>query len=71
MGARLEAEKDGVVVPTTLEDYCIKTKVRAPEQQLDMTDFYVDDYDLEDDDDLEMSEDDDYDDGDDSGNGES
>lgn len=54
----------------TLEDYCIKTKVRAPEATLDMTDFYVDDYDLEEDDDMNPSGDD-YEDGDDSGNGES
>ncbi|EEB15660.1 ubiquitin-conjugating enzyme E2-32 kDa complementing, putative [Pediculus humanus corporis] len=66
--ARLEAEKDGVVVPLTLEDYCIKTKVKPAENNVDMTDFYVDDYDL--DEDLD-SEDDDYEDGDDSGNGES
>uniref|UniRef100_A0A1B6HB66 UBC core domain-containing protein n=1 Tax=Homalodisca liturata TaxID=320908 RepID=A0A1B6HB66_9HEMI len=70
-GGRAEAEKDGVVIPTTLEEYCIKTKVRAPEAPVDMTDFYVDDYDLDDDDDnLELSGDD-YDDADDSGNGES
>lgn len=70
-GGRAEADKDGVVIPTTLEEYCIKTKVRAPEVPLDMTDFYVDDYDLDDDDDnLDVSGDE-YDDGDDSGNGES
>lgn len=66
--ARLEAEKDGVVVPLTLEDYCIKTKVKPAENNVDMTDFYVDDYDLDDDVD---SADDEYEDGDDSGNGES
>lgn len=70
-GGRLEAEKDGVVIPMTLEDYCIKTKVRVPEASLDMTDFYVDDYDLEDDDDDLEGSGDDYEDGDDSGNGES
>lgn len=67
-GARAEAEKDGVVIPTTLEEYCIKTKVRAPEAPVDMTDFYVDDYDIDEDDDLSGEE---YNDGDDSGNGES
>lgn len=66
--ARLEAEKDGVVVPLTLEDYCIKTKVKPAENNVDMTDFYVDDYDLDDD---VNSGDDEYEDGDDSGNGES
>jgi ubiquitin-conjugating enzyme E2 R len=70
--ARLEAEKDGVVVPLTLEDYCIKTKVKPPEHSVDMTDFYDDDYDLdEEDDEDDDSGDGDYEDGDDSGNGES
>lgn len=69
-GGRAEAEKDGVVIPTTREEYCIKTKVRAPEVPVDMTDFYEDDYDIDDDDQLEMSGDD-YDDDEDSGNGES
>lgn len=55
----------------TLEDYCVKTKVKQPEAPLDMTDFYVDDYDLDDDDDDEdLSGDDFAGDGDDSGNGE-
>ena len=70
--ARLEAEKDGVVVPLTLEDYCIKTKVKPPEHSVDMTDFYDDDYDLDDEDEEDDdSGDGDYGDGDDSGNGES
>jgi ubiquitin-conjugating enzyme E2 R len=61
------------VVPVTLEDYCIKTRARPAEQQFDMTDFYDDEYELDDDDDdddqpLSAS---DYEDGDDSGNGES
>ncbi|OAD57598.1 Ubiquitin-conjugating enzyme E2 R1 [Eufriesea mexicana] len=73
--AKMEAEKEGIVVPVTLEDYCIKTHARPAEQQLDMTDFYDDEYELDDDDD----DDDDavqmcaseYEDDDDSGNGES
>ncbi|KAE8743315.1 Ubiquitin-conjugating enzyme E2 R1 [Frankliniella fusca] len=70
--ARLEAEKDGVVVPLTLEDYCRKPKAKAAEPPVDMTDFYVDDYDIgDDDDDLDMGDSDAGDDGDDSGNGES
>jgi len=66
--SKAEAEKDGVVVPLTLEDYIVKTK--PPENNLELTDFYDDDYDLDNDDD---DEDDDentpgnYD--DDSGNG--
>lgn len=59
-------------MPVTLEDYCIKTRARPAEQQLDMTDFYDDEYELDDDDDddehLSAS---DYEDADDSGNGES
>ncbi|XP_076224479.1 ubiquitin-conjugating enzyme E2 R2 isoform X2 [Nomia melanderi] len=68
--AKMEAEKEGIVVPVTLEDYCIKTHARPAEQQLDMTDFYDDEYELDDDenDQLSASE---YEDGDDSGNGES
>lgn len=72
--ARLEAEKDGVVVPLTLEDYCRKPKAKAVEPPIDMTDFYVDDYDIgDDDDDLDMDSDggEGDGDGDDSGNGES
>lgn len=73
--ARLEAEKDGVVVPLTLEDYCRKPKAKTSEPPVDMTDFYVDDYDIgddDDDDDDDMAESDAGEgDGDDSGNGES
>lgn len=69
-GARAEAEKDGVAIPTTLEEYCIKTKISSPESGTDMTDFYVDDYDIEEEDDDEEEEDE-YEDADDSGNGES
>ncbi|CAH2984506.1 unnamed protein product [Chilo suppressalis] len=68
----MEAEKEGIVVPLTLEDYCIKTQVKSTTQepQLDMTDFYDDDYDdldTDSDEELEGGEGD----GDDSGNGES
>ena len=63
---RLEAEKDNVVVPLTLEDYCIKTKAPMTESTLDMADFYDDDYDLDDeDDDVDYDEEGD---GEDSGN---
>ena len=67
--SRLEAEKDQVVVPTTLEEYCIKHRTKPTEMETDMTDFYDDDYgdDIEDDD-----EDDEFnEDNEDSGNGES
>ncbi|XP_076350283.1 ubiquitin-conjugating enzyme E2 R1-like [Tachypleus tridentatus] len=55
MASRSEAEKDNVVVPTTIEEYCIRQKPRPQELEADMTDFYVDDYgdDLDDDDEEE------------------
>lgn len=51
MSSRTEAERDGVVVPLTQEDYCIKTKVKPDTEPVDMYDFYDDDYDIDDDDD--------------------
>ncbi|XP_054714318.1 ubiquitin-conjugating enzyme E2 R2-like [Uloborus diversus] len=69
LATRSEAEKDNVTVPTTLEEYCIKHKVKPKERETDMTDFYDDDYgdDMEDDD---AEADDIHDDNEDSGNGE-
>lgn len=75
----MEAEKDNVVVPTTLEEYCIKHKNKPAggHEEQDMADFYDDDYcdDLDvyaDDDDNVYDDDGDEDnDDDDSGNGES
>ena len=69
--SRLEAEKDNVKVPTTIEEYCLKPKQRNPELEADiLTDFYDDDYHVGDDEDDE--EGDGYDeDNEDSGNGES
>lgn len=66
--SRLEAEKDNVVVPLTLEDYCIKSKPPVTESA-DLNDFYDDCYDL-DDDDSDYGDDDDAegDEEDDSGN---
>lgn len=91
----MDAEKEGVVVPLTLEDYCIKPKSKPSNQemavsdkkmqsvlmhpltekkqyyfQLDLTDFYDEDYDLDTDDDNQDSDGSDYANGDDSGNGE-
>jgi ubiquitin-conjugating enzyme E2 R len=65
--SKTEAEKDGVVVPITLEDYIVKAK--PPESNLELTDFYDDDYDLDNDDDEgdDDTPNDHYD--DDSGNG--
>lgn len=72
--SRQEADKDGIVVPTTIEEYCIAHK-HKPQETVDaeMTDFYDDDDlygdDFDDDDDEHIQ---DYnDDNEDSGNGES
>ena len=57
--SRNEAERDGVVVPLTQEDYCIKTKIDSnPPDSVDMADFYDDDYDIDDDDDDEEDDED-------------
>lgn len=42
--SKLEAEKDNVVVPTTLEEYCIKHRNKPQEQEQELSDFYADDY---------------------------
>ncbi|KAG4077039.1 hypothetical protein HA402_016026 [Bradysia odoriphaga] len=72
LAGKLDAEKEGIVVPLTLEDYCIKPKSKPSNQEmaLDLTDFYDEDYDLDTDDDNQDSGDSDYANGDDSGNGE-
>jgi len=69
--SRSEAEKDNVVVPLTMEEYCIKAKSKPPAQEnIDMTDFYDDDYDIDDEYDEEDDEDEEAaDDTDDSGTG--
>lgn len=66
---KAEAEKDGVKVPTTLAEYCIKTKVPSNDNSSDLLydDLYDDDIDDED----EEEEDADCYDDDDSGNEES
>jgi len=76
--SRLDAEKDNVVVPTTMEEYCMKAKPLRPAQDsIEMDDFYDDDcYDMDDDDEDEDEDEDEekepkYDDAEDSGNGES
>ena len=74
MASRLEAKKDNVVVPTTIEGYCIKHKSKPQEVEAHLTDFYDDDYgdDMDDDDEEKDEDDDDYnEDNEDSGNGES
>ena len=61
-----DAERDGVTVPTTLQEYCVSVKPKP----LDDVDFYDDDDYVADDDDDDDDDDDYYqDDDDDSGNG--
>lgn len=38
--SRVEAERDGVVVPTTLEEYCVKAKLKPHTDVMDSMDFY-------------------------------
>ena len=76
-----DAEKDAVVVPTTMEEYCMKAKPLRPAQDsIEMDDFYDDDcYDMDDEDEESLSGEDDLSeneekvntDAEDSGNGES
>jgi len=50
--SRLEAEKDGIKVPTTLEEYCQTQKQPTTSASSDFyDDFYDDDYQYQDDDD--------------------
>eukprot|EP00062_Callorhinchus_milii_P026495 gi/632988668/ref/XP_007883235.1/ PREDICTED: ubiquitin-conjugating enzyme E2 R2-like [Callorhinchus milii] len=67
LATKAEAEKDGVKVPTTLAEYCVKTKAPSHDSSSDLLydDLYDDDMDDEDEDG------DYYDDEDDSGNEES
>ncbi|KAI6179412.1 Ubiquitin conjugating enzyme [Aphelenchoides besseyi] len=66
--SKLEAAKDGVTVPETVEDYCIKAKPKNQHDDIDMCDFdYYDDYE-----DPDSDDDEDFDPNDeDSGQGES
>merc|ERR1719337_789039 len=58
--SRLDAEREGVVIPTTMEEYCRKVKNRPmASDNIDMTDFYDDDYDIDDDEDEEEDDDED------------
>ncbi|XP_018416074.1 PREDICTED: ubiquitin-conjugating enzyme E2 R1 [Nanorana parkeri] len=66
LSTKADAEMDGVKVPTTLAEYCVKTKVPAPDEGSDLLyDDYFEDDDMEDDSDAC------YEDQDDSGNEES
>lgn len=65
-----EAERDGVTVPTTLQEYCVMSAPRPSSHSVDMADFYDDDY-MDEDDDLDDDDNLCYDDEDDSGHGDS
>ncbi|XP_070141787.1 ubiquitin-conjugating enzyme E2 R2 isoform X1 [Drosophila kikkawai] len=59
LAANAEAKREGIVVPMTLEDYCLKpTRKPATDSGLDAN-FYDDDFDLETEDDLPTDDDDD------------
>ncbi|NXC35033.1 UB2R1 enzyme, partial [Campylorhamphus procurvoides] len=66
LGTKLDAERDGVKVPTTLAEYCVKTKAPASDEGSDL--FYDDYYE---DDEMEEEAESCYGDEDDSGNEES
>ncbi|XP_060063665.1 ubiquitin-conjugating enzyme E2 R2-like [Ylistrum balloti] len=57
-GTKDEANKDGVKVPTTLQEYCVTFKPKPPDTGMDCVDFYDDD-DYADDMDDEEEEDED------------
>ncbi|XP_075908821.1 ubiquitin-conjugating enzyme E2 R2-like [Petromyzon marinus] len=58
LATKAEAEKDGVKVPTTLAEYCVKTKLPAKESGCDMLLDELYDDDDDDEDDLDDDEDD-------------
>ncbi|KAI6072326.1 Cell division cycle 34 [Aix galericulata] len=66
LGTKVDAERDGVKVPTTLAEYCVKTKTPSPDEGSDL--FYDDYYE---DDEMEEGADSCHGDDDDSGNEES
>lgn len=52
LATKAEAERDGVKVPTTLAEYCVRTRAPALDEGSDLLyDDYYDDEDLEDEDD--------------------
>merc|ERR1711863_139 len=56
--SRLDAERESVVIPTTMEEYCKKAKPLRPAQDsIEMDDFYDDDcYDMDDEDEESLSD---------------
>ena len=55
--SKMEAERDGIKVPITVQEYCVKSKPIKSDSD-DLADFYDDDYadDVDDDDDDECME---------------
>jgi len=52
--SRADAERDGVFVPTTMEEYCMKPKPpQQPQDNLEIDDFYDDCFDITDEDEEE------------------
>lgn len=48
MATKAEAERDGVKVPTTLAEYCVRTRAPAPDEGSDLFyDYYYEDDDVE------------------------
>uniref|UniRef100_A0A3Q1GT59 Cell division cycle 34 homolog (S. cerevisiae) b n=1 Tax=Acanthochromis polyacanthus TaxID=80966 RepID=A0A3Q1GT59_9TELE len=48
LATKAEAERDGVKVPTTLAEYCVRTRAPAPDEGSDLFyDYYYDDDDVE------------------------
>ena len=44
MATKVEAERDGVKVPTTLAEYCVRRRLPAPDEGSDLFyDYYYDD----------------------------
>lgn len=49
LATKAEAERDGVKVPTTLAEYCVRTRAPPPDEGSDLFyDYYYDDDDVED-----------------------
>lgn len=48
LATKAEAERDGVKVPTTLAEYCVRTRIPPPDEGSDLFyDYYYDDDDVE------------------------
>lgn len=62
LAANAEAKKEGIIVPMTLEDYCIKPTRKTETTEPTLDSFYDDDFDIETEDDLPTDDDEDDDD---------